>query len=282
MTGAGREPFHSVRTMRNDQSVPDHLDFLLALDAHLRASSRAEVTHGSEMTDIAREARLFDRADQTAASWTGHLVRLGLVAHGPRSAGTPEIPRGVTWGNGELQACNFYYLTAEGLEAVYRERRRRRDLSTDIALGLAFPAFERARAAGMDTSGAKATLGALQSALDDEHPIQALGHAKELVEAACRWVLGERTDRRETLPRRYKLALGSTGAAASGLSTRLVAVVDQVNTMRNQEGAGHGGYSDLPLSDARLAASAAVAATEYLLDAWVVSTQSNLEGRLPV
>lgn len=266
-----------VRAIRNDWLVPDHLDFLVALDEYLRNNSRGEVSHGSEMTDLARAARLLDRPGQTAASWTGQLVRLGLVDHGPQSGGAAEIPLGVTWTNRELQTYTHYYVTAEGLKTADRERRRRREISTDTALGLTLPVFDRATAAGLDTSGAAATLRTLQSALDDELPIQAIGHAKELVEAACRWILGERTDRREALPRRYKLALQSTSAGSSDLSNRMVAVVDQLNAMRNQEGAGHGGHSDVPISEARLAASSAIAVTEYLLDAWVASAQRGLK-----
>lgn len=257
--------------------MPNHLDFLEALDAHIRESGTDQVDHGYGMTLIARDAGLLRNEGENAGRWTGQLVSMGLVAHGPQAPGRPDPPPGVPWSDLELQAFTAYRLTAEGLATADRERRRRRELSTDVAIGIVFPALGRASAVGIDTSGAAGILRSLQSALDDELPIVAIGAAKELVEAACRWVLGEQTDRRETLPRRYKLALKEAAAPEADLGVRLTSVVDQLNAMRNETGAGHGGDSDVTLADARLAAASAVAVMEYLLDARVARSARGFE-----
>jgi hypothetical protein len=74
--------------------MPNHLDFLVALDRWTRESLTGEVAIGYEMHQVAWSAGLAAAGETPAAYWTDQLVDLGYVEPGPRAGMQPSSPRG--------------------------------------------------------------------------------------------------------------------------------------------------------------------------------------------
>lgn len=109
-----------------------YLDFLIALDDHLRASVAGEVTMAYEMHTIASGAGLSTGPQSQAPYWTGQLADRGYIMHSPPPPNGRTVPsRGAGWTYADLQSFNRYALTEAGLAAAERERRTRREQATD-------------------------------------------------------------------------------------------------------------------------------------------------------
>jgi hypothetical protein len=123
----------SIRTVAN------YLHFLRVLDEHTRDSPLGAVLSGYEMHVIAQQCGLVSQGDLSAARWTGELVDLGYLTHGPAALGAPrcEIPRGAPWTDEELRIFGDYRVTATGRQEADRMRRLDRETATDAALGAA-------------------------------------------------------------------------------------------------------------------------------------------------
>jgi hypothetical protein len=123
--------------------MANHLDFLRALDDHVRGSNLGLVPRGIDLHSIATQAGLAEWPDQSAARWTGQLVDLGYVRHGLPNAGDRRpLPQG-GWTPDDIQRFSDYVLTPAGHEEADRIRRLERASATDAALGTAFPALIR-------------------------------------------------------------------------------------------------------------------------------------------
>lgn len=83
--------------------MANYLDFLVAFDEHITASSLDFVIYGHEMHQIAQAAGLIGPGDQSATRWTGELVQMGYATHGPLSAGDPGRCRGAA---GPISTCS--------------------------------------------------------------------------------------------------------------------------------------------------------------------------------
>jgi hypothetical protein len=78
--------------------VPNHLEFLLAVDEFLSENGQESVRQGHELYGISHRAGLtFGPADQSAARWTGQLIHLDYMVWGLQ---TP-----VTGGPCRLASC---------------------------------------------------------------------------------------------------------------------------------------------------------------------------------
>ncbi len=254
--------------------MPNHLDFLLVLDDYTRNSPGACVSRGSDMHDIAHKAGLVEWSDLLPATWAGELVHLGYLIHGPKSAGDrwPDIP-GPSWTDQEVRRYNDYRVTAAGREEADRMRRLQREATTDAALGARFPTLARPWMTEDQRRAITEPLLRLQNALDREQGPAAIGAAKELIEAACKITIeraGQTPSSGASLPTLFKQAHAATGADAPGspLGNSLASTVQRLAELRNTVGTGHGraSSSDVPARDARIAASAAVAVSEFLLN----------------
>lgn len=236
-----------VRSGRDDGWIANHLDFLRALDDHVRASTFGLVQRGIDLHTIATQAGLADWVDQAAARWTGQLVDLGYVKHGLPGAGDRRpLPRGA-WTPDDIQRFSDYVLTPAGHEEADRIRRLERQSATDAALGAVFPALIRP---WMDATQQRAVgepLRCLRAALDDERHTAAVGAAKDLLEATCKVLLaraGQPASGASSLPTLFKeahraYALDAT-EPASDLGRSLAATVQRLAELRNAAGAGHG------------------------------------------
>ena len=250
-----------------------HLDLLLVLDEHTRANPSGYVSRGADMYEIACRAGLVEWGDQWPATWTGELVHLGYLTHGPPNAGDrwPAIP-GPMWGDRELQRYGDYRVTPTGREEADRMRRLRRETVTDAALGTSFPTLIRAWMSDGQRRAISEPLGRLREALDSERYSAAIGAAKELVEAACKVVIertGKDAPNGASLPTLFKQAQASNGvdALGSSLGNSLASTVQRLAELRNTAGTGHGRASspDVSARDARIAASAGAAVADFLL-----------------
>jgi hypothetical protein len=67
--------------------VANYLDFLVAFDEHIATSSLGFVIYGHELYGIAVNAGVVGPGDQSPARWTGELVQLGYMTHGPLGLG---------------------------------------------------------------------------------------------------------------------------------------------------------------------------------------------------
>ncbi len=253
--------------------MPNYLDHLLAVDEFTRASSTGCVMGGYEMHTIAHAAGLLEPGNEAAANWTGVLVELGYLAHGPRSAGDrrPLVP-GRMWGDSELQRFGDYRVTASGREEADRMRRLTREQRTDAALGLGFPNLTQSWMDDGQRRAILAPLAGLQVALDTGNNGAAIGAAKDLVEAACKIRIeraGGSFGRSDSLPTLFKATREATGIQAPGeeVAKSLAATVQRLAELRNAVGAGHGQASVPKLGEreARLAATTASGVAGFLL-----------------
>ncbi|MGN6373575.1 MAG: abortive infection family protein [Solirubrobacteraceae bacterium] len=254
--------------------MANHLDLLLALDEYTRDSSSACLSNGMDVHHVAYEAGLVDWADdERTGKWTGELVHLEYLTHGPPdpSERSPEFP-GSTWGGRELQRYGDYQVRSTGREEADRMRRLRREAATDAALGMGFPRLIRAWMSEGQRRAIAEPLSRLRETLDNEQYPAAIGAAKELVEAACKVVIeraGESSSKSASLPTLYKQAQATyrVDAPAVPVTKGLVSTVQRLAELRNAVGAGHGRASspEVEARDGRIAASAGVAVAEFLL-----------------
>ncbi len=254
--------------------MANHLDHLLAIDRFTRESPLGCVSSGYEMHAIAQRAQLVAANDKSAARWTGELVELGYLIHGPKSFGDSRpTPPGRMWGDSQLQMFNDYRVTADGRNEADRMRRLTREQRTDEALGNGMPSLVRPWMDGPQQRAIATAVGALRAALDGGQHSAAIGAAKDLAEAACKVVIegsGQTAPQRQSLPALFKQARTAGSADGNGgdnLGRSLAATVQRLAELRNAAGAGHGHASLPKLSEreALLAASAATAIADYLL-----------------
>jgi hypothetical protein len=261
--------------IRHDVEMPNHLDFLRALDDHIRGSSLGMVMQGSELHTIAQHAGLIPWGDQTAARWTGQLVALGYVTwHLQSGSDRRPIPVGTLWTPEDIQRFGDYMVTASGHAEADRIRRQEREAATDAALGAVLPQLLRPWMDGHQQRVIAEPLRSLRAALDSEQHPTAVGAAKDLVEATCKMLLlraNEQPAAGAALPTLLKAALEATATEHSepsgDLARSLTATVQRLAELRNAAGAGHG-HAAAPLlhaRDARLAASAATAIVAFLV-----------------
>ena len=244
--------------------MPNHLDFLLALDEATRAS-HGSIGFGVEM---AQRAGLCQPGELVAARWTGELVHVKYVTHGVSSHPRP-LPSGPQWSDADLQSVGDYRVTAGGRAEADRMRRLAREARTDAALHADLRQFAQPWMTEDQRRAIADQLRELRDALDGEHVTAAIGAAKNLVEAACILVLeavNEPVPRDTSLPTLFKLATGhARGDVGDGVGRSLTSTVQRLAELRNTVGAGHG-QSSIPPSaprHARLAASAATGITDY-------------------
>lgn len=253
--------------------VANYLDHLLAIDEYVRTSPAGCVTSGFEMHNIARAAGLATDGNPIAANWTGQLIELEYLVHGPKSLGDPRpLLPGRMWSDADLQRFNDYRVTSKGREEADRVRRQRRERRTDAALGLAPPGLTPAWMRVDQRRAVAAPLKSLRAALDSNDNAAAIGAAKDLVEAACKIRIencGGTFSRTDSLPTLCKAACQTNGSQGSGaeLARSLTATVQRLAELRNIAGAGHGRSSvpKLGSSEAYLAAAAATAIANFLL-----------------
>jgi hypothetical protein len=260
--------------VHGNEEVINYLDHLLAVDEFVRTSAAGCVTSGYEMHNIARDAGLVQAGSAIAANWTGQLVELEYLIHGPKSAGDPRpLLPGRMWNDADLQRFNDYRITAKGREEADRLRRQLREGGTDAALGLRFPNLTPAWMDDGQRRAVLAPLRNLQAALDHGNHGAAVGAAKDLVEAACKIRIESgggtfsRTDSLTTLFKAVREANGPQGPGEE-LARSLAATVQRLAELRNAVGAGHGQSSvptELGAREARLAASAAAGVASFAL-----------------
>jgi hypothetical protein len=126
------------------QAASNHLDFLLVLDEYTRAHSSGSVTVGYDLHAIAHQAGLVAWGDRVASRWTGQLVDLGYLVHGPLGAGNRRaVPPPFMWGDDVADRFGDYRVTGTGREEADRMRRLARERRTDAALGHALPRLGR-------------------------------------------------------------------------------------------------------------------------------------------
>jgi hypothetical protein len=253
--------------------MPSSREFLVALDDHLTERDLDSVIYGATMYEIASAASLCAAGSEQAAQWTGLLVTAGYVAHGPKGAGDPQpLPPGM-WSSHDMQRVSDYRLTGEGRAEAERVRRRQREKFADAAMGgplavLMTPSMNEAQSRGLTDP-----LRRLRTALEGEHHSDAIGAAKDLLEAACRVRLevageGMTASDRSSLPTLFKHALSCSEGRNLGddLAKSLTATVGRLAELRNDAGAGHG-RADQPQikpQTARLAATAAWGVAQLL------------------
>jgi Abortive infection C-terminus len=152
-------------------------------------------------------------------------------------------------------------------------RRLQREAATNAVLGARFPTLVRPWMTDGQRQAITEPLLRLQNAVDSKQNPSAIGEAKELVEAACKITIkraGQTASSGAALPALFKQAHTATGADAPGspLGNGLAPTVQRLAELRKAVGTGHGraSSSDVPARDARIAASAAVAVSEFLLN----------------
>lgn len=223
-----------------------------------------------EMHTIARDAGLSTGPQSLAPYWTGQLVDRGYLVHSPPPPNGRSVPpRGAGWTDADLQSFNRYQLTEVGLAAADRERHARRAQATDMTLS---PTGLLSAAWLTDDwrESVRAQLGGLRGALDREEWTTAVGYAKNLAEAAALVVL-QRAGQEPPAGRPSVSALVREACDAADksddLAKRSASVIQAVADLRNASDAGHGQATraEVPATDARLAASAAVAIAGFLL-----------------
>lgn len=257
-------------------------DLLVALHHHTQRNGTGFIPSGSQIFDIAIAAGAVPGDRLAVTRWTGLLVDAQLLAHGLLSRGDARpLPAGYMWGSDELYRVGDFRITSAGLAAVDAHRREQRESDTDAALGQRFPHLARAWMNTDELRAIETPVGALRTALDRKHNADAIGAAKNLVEAACKIVLDRRRSkwsRRDSLPKLFRLALESQGDAdnhGDNLGRSLASVVQRLAELRNAAGAGHGhgqsGLAEIRDREARLAASAGVSVAEFLLANVVLS-----------
>jgi hypothetical protein len=166
--------------------MPNYLDFLVVFDDHIRQSSLAYVTYGSELDGLAASGLVSTDDTYIAPRWVGELVAAGYMTHGPLAAGDRQpLPVGA-FTSQDLSRVSDYRVTAAGREEADRVRRQRREDLTDIALGGAVARLLHAPMGDEQRAAIMVSATNLRAALDNEHHAAAVGAAKDLVEAACR------------------------------------------------------------------------------------------------
>ena len=159
--------------------MANHLDHLLAVDSFTRESQLGCVPSGYEMHEIAQRAGLVEPNDKGAARWTGELVELGYLIHGPKSFGDPRpVPPGRMWGDTQLQMVNDYKVTPAGREEADRIRRLAREERTDAALGMTMPSLVEPWMSEEQRHAVSQAIENLQAALDGSRHSAAIGAAK--------------------------------------------------------------------------------------------------------
>ncbi|HEY5053458.1 MAG TPA: abortive infection family protein [Solirubrobacterales bacterium] len=256
--------------------MANHLDFLAALDDYVRASPLGVVQQGGDLHTIARDAGLVESGDEAAARWTGQLVGLGFVAHGPIGFGDPRPLPVRAWTPQDVYRVSDYTVTGAGHAEAETVRRRKRDSFTDAALGAALPALVRPWMTDTEKRAVSEPLAGLRAALDAERGPAAVGAAKDLVEASCKVITtraGAEVGENPTLPTLFKAAhrcVAGEDGTAGDLGRSLVSTAQRLGELRNSAGAGHGHAAppQLGVREARLAAAAASGLSAYLLSAW--------------
>jgi hypothetical protein len=256
--------------------MANHLDFLEALDAHVRSSAIGVIQQGGELNTLAWDAGLAELGNEAAARWTGQLVDLGFLSHGPKSAGDPRpLPVG-PWTPQDIYRFGEYTITAAGHTEAETVRRRRRDGLNDAALGGVLPNLVRPWMTDGEKRAVREPLMALRTALAADQSPGAIGAAKDLLEASCKLVV-ERADvdvgGNPSLPTLFKLAhraIAGDDLATGDLGRSLASTAQRLAELRNAAGAGHGRASApaVGIREARLAASASTGLSVYLLSAW--------------
>lgn len=257
--------------------MANHLDFLSALDEHVRSSSLGMVMSGGELHTIARDAGLVGPHEETAARWTGQLVGLGFVKHGPLSFGDQRpLPPAGYWTPQDVFRVGDYSVTGPGHMEAETVRRRQRDALTDAALGAVVPTLIRSWMVDAERRAVSEPLANLRAALDGERPSAAIAAAKDLVEASCK-VIAERAGvdvgDKPQLPTLFKRAhecVAGEEEIAGALGKSLASTAQRLAELRNMAGAGHGHAAPpaLGIRDARLAAAASTGLSGYLLSGW--------------
>jgi len=263
----------TIRASRDHLQMANYMDHLLVVDEFTRASTGGCVMGGYEMHTIAREAGLVEPGNEIAANWTGILVELGYLTHGPPPAGDQRpIPPGRMWTGIELQRVNDYRVTGRGREEADRMRRLAREQRTDAALGLGFPNLTQRWMDDGQRGAILAPLAGLQAGLDTGSNGAAIGAAKDLVEAACKIQIeraGGSFGRGDSLPTLFKAVREADGTQAPGeeVTKSLAATVQRLAELRNAVGAGHGQASVLQVGgrEALLAATAAIGVAGFVL-----------------
>ncbi len=252
--------------------VANYLDFLVAFDEHIRTSSLGFVIYGHELFGIAQQAGLIAPADQSPARWTGELVALGYMSHGPLGLGDRRpLPPGA-YASEDLSRVSDYRITATGRAEADRIRRQRREAATDAALNGVFPTRMHPSMSDAQRGAVSVPLINLRAALDHAQHAAAVGSAKDLTEAACKVAIecaGATPPANASLPTLFKEAATWRGGDASAEFGRsLSATVQRLAELRNAVGSGHGRavQPDVTARDARLAASAACGLAGFLLD----------------
>lgn len=252
-------------------AVPNYLDFLIALDDHLRASVDGEVTYAHKLHSIARAAGLGTSSRSQAPYWIGQLADRGYISHSPPPMnGRPAPPPGAGWTEDDLGRFNRYALTEVGLAAAERERRTRRVQATDMTLEPA-GLLSAAWLADDWRDSVQAQFDGLRGALDREDWAAAVGYSKNLAEAAALVVLQhagqDPPPGRPSVSKLVRAAGDVAGHVQPELAQRLTSTVQVIADMRNASDAPHGQAvrTDVPRAEARLAASAAVAVATFLL-----------------
>ncbi len=258
------------------EQPPNYLDFLVALDDHLKTTGWGYVPSGHLLFSVAREAGLTsEHVDQVVVRSVGQLVHDGLIAHGVQGAGDRQpMPPGLYWSQYDLSRVGDYRLTPAGLAEADRVRRQRREALTDKVIGLALPSLSAMELTEGQRHAIKVPLTSLRHALDADRHEAAIGAAKDLVESACKLVAtraGEPVPADASVASLVKLALkASSSTPVDGdIARRLAGVIDAVGSLRNAVGTGHGraeqAKADAEL--ARLAASSACAIARFVLSA---------------
>lgn len=256
------------------QGMANYRDFLVALDDYIDDSSLGYVSQGSDMYGISERAGLTKPGDRSPFRWTGELVHLAYVVHGPLGGGDRSpLPPGTSWTEHELQRVGDYRVTAQGREEADRIRRQRREALTDVAMGAVLPEFLRPWMTDAQRRAVAEPLADLRAALDADRRSAVIGAAKDLTEAACKVAIeraGQFVPSGASLTVLFKQAAAASDAdsSESDVGRRLSAVVHQLGELRNVAGAGHGRAAQPDISEraARLAATAACGISLFVLD----------------
>ena len=252
--------------------MPTHLDFLVALDDHLRNNHLDYLVYGHELYNIAQAARLCEAGSEQPAQWAGELVSRGYVTHSRLSAGDRRpLPDG-PYSAYDVRRVSDYGVTYEGRTEAERVRRQRREELTDAALCGVVPNLLQPWMSEVQRRAISTPLSHLRAALDNEQIVAAVGAAKDLTEAACKVAIEHARGTApsgDSLPSLFKeaLALSDVDAAYAEVGRSLAATVQRLAELRNAVGAGHGraAQPDVDGRAARLAGSAATGIALFLL-----------------
>lgn len=252
--------------------MPTHLDFLVALDDHLRNNHLDYLIYGHELYTIAQAAGLCEPVSEQPAQWAGELVSRRYVTHSRLSAGDRRpLPDG-PYSAYDVRRVSDYRLTYEGRTEAARVRQQRREELTDAALDAVIPNLLQPWMSEVQRRAISTPLSHLRTTLDNEQFVAAVGAAKDLTEAACKVAIersGATACSGDSLPSLFKAALSvsAVDAVYDDVGRSLAATVQRLAELRNAVGAGHGraAQPDVDGRVARLAASAATGIALFLL-----------------